>query len=125
MKKLLVLFSFLAVAITANAQIDHEYWSTHKFPSETVPDSVARHPLYKAGYNLKASANLDVTALVFAGVGAGAFALGIDQKHPGGFNAVGIVCVSAAFIAKIASVVYKYKSGRELTLSPTRLTFKF
>ena len=76
-----------------------------------------------AGKNLKKSANYDALSWGLAVASVLAYSDVIDNRKTS--NTIGTVFAIGSISTRVCSIKYKYKAGRELSISPGRLAINF
>ena len=121
--RIVVLFLLLAFCSTTSAQ---------RIRSHSNPDSVAvaqadlnldAH-IYKAGAELRRSANCELMSWGFAAVSAISYYQALHDKSDK-TKTVGAICAACALISEVAAVRFKYKSGLEIQLAAGGLNISF
>lgn len=123
MKKLL-LITILCCSLSASAQ---QYSVRPGFkPLPNIGDSInQKTELYRAGSFLKKSVTYDMASIgceVLSGI---TYCIGIKNDNKSAFNTVGTIFALGAVVCKITSINCKYKSGCNLQLSPTKISYNF
>lgn len=124
MKKLL-LITILCCSLSASAQ---QYSVRPGFkPLPNIGDSInQKTELYRAGSFLKKSATYDMASIGCGVLSGITYCLGNkNENNRSSFNTIGTIFALGALACKIISINCKYKSGCNLQLSPTKISYNF